>query len=108
MFGNDLDDGAKHRQYKREGHERITGQGDHDKGGVWLRRFPMVEQEGCRNGSPRDCRVDIGRLFLWDGFQPPVSAAEAETAADFEYREPKPPRRYGEHPTSRTERLGRR
>ena len=87
MFGNDLDDGAKHRQYKREGHERITGQGDHDKSGDRLRRFPTpVEPEGCHSGSPRGWRVDDGRLFLWDRLQPPDCSAEAKTADDVEYR----------------------
>jgi hypothetical protein len=104
-----LYDGAQHPQYKREGHERITGQGNHDKSGDRLRRFPTpVEPEGGQSRNPRGWRVDDGCLFLWDRLQPSDRSAEAKTAADVEYREPESPRRYGEHPTSRAERLARR
>jgi len=107
-FGHILYDGVQHPQYKREGHERITGQGNHDKSGDRLRRFPTpVEPEGCHSCSHRGRHVDDGRLFLWDGLQPSDRSAEAKIADDVEYREPEAPCRYGEHPTSRTERLAR-
>jgi hypothetical protein len=82
-----LYDGAQHPQYKREGHEQITGQGDHDKSGYRLRRFPtQVEPEGWHIYSPRGRHVDYGRLFLWDGLQSPDRSFEAEIADDVEYR----------------------
>ena len=108
-FGHTLYDGAQHPQYKREGHERITGQGNHHKSGDRLRRFPTpVEPEGCHSDKPRGLRVDDGRLFLWDRLQPPDRSTEAEIADDLEHRAPEPPCRHCEHPTSRTECLARR
>ena len=86
-FGHTLYDRAQHPQYKREGHERITGQGNHDKSGDRLRRFPTpVEPEGCHSGSSFGRHVDDGRLFLWDGLQSPDRSFEAEIADDVEYR----------------------
>jgi hypothetical protein len=107
-FGHTLYDGAQHPQYKREGHEQITGQGDHDKSGYRLRTFPTpVEPEGCHGGSHCGRHVDDGRLFLWDRLQSPDRSVEAEIANDVEHREPEAPRRYVEHPTRRAERLAR-
>ena len=86
-LGHTLYDGAQHPQYKREGHERITGQGDHDKSGYRLRRCPTPgEPEGCQSGSSCGWRVDDGRLFLSDRVQHSDRSSDAETADDVEYR----------------------
>ena len=86
-FGHTLYDGAQHPQYKREGHEQITGQGDHHKSGYRLRRTPApVEPEGFHGGNPCGHHVDDGSLFLWDGRQSADRSFEAEFADDLEHR----------------------
>jgi hypothetical protein len=86
-FGHTLYDGAQHPQYKREGHEQITGQGNHDKSGYRLRRYPTsMEHERFHSGNPCGRHVDDGRLFLWDGRQSPDRSFEAENADDLEHR----------------------